>query len=128
MEIEEKNRFTATELKTLIPMQGKVIFAQFYKDNCWLKDYFSKFEPQIDSILDSKKPAFSRLLETIFDTKIGTISDTVLKAITLKKWRSKFHYMNEDDFKVALKTTKSVSKHHPSNFQKKSYLIFEYKT
>ena len=30
--------------------------------------------------------------------------------------------MNEDDFKVALKTTKSVSKHHPSNFQKKVIL------
>ena len=28
--IEEKNRFTATELKTLIPMHGMAIFEEFY--------------------------------------------------------------------------------------------------
>jgi predicted nucleotidyltransferase len=122
MEIEEKNRFTATELKTLIPMQGKASFAQFYKDNSWVSDYFSKFEPQINTIQDSNKPVFSRLLETIFETGIGTLTDGLLKVITLKKWKSKFHYMNEDDFKIALKTTKTVSKHHPSNFQKKVIL------
>lgn len=122
MEIEEKNRFTATELKTLIPMQGKIIFEQFYKENSWLHDYFSKFEPRINSIQDIRKPAFSRLLETIFETGIGNPTDAVLKLITLKKWKSKFHYLTEEDFKVALKTTKTVSKHHPSNFQKKVIL------
>ena len=30
--------------------------------------------------------------------------------------------MSEEDFKIALKTTKNVSKHHPSNFQKKVIL------
>ena len=122
MEIEEKNRFTATELKTLIPMQGKVVFEKFYKDNSWLNEYFSKFEPSINAIQDYKKPAFSRLLETIFETGIGNPTDAVLKMITLKKWKSKFHYLTEADFKVALKTTKTVSKHHPSNFQKKVIL------
>ena len=122
MEIEEKNRFTATELKTLIPLQGKEVFSQFYKENSWLNGYFSKFEPQINAIKDIRKPVFSRLLETIFETRIGNLTDVVLKVITLKKWRSKFHYLTEADFKVALKTTKTVSKHHPSNFQKKVIL------
>ena len=122
MEIEEKNRFTATELKTLIPMQGKEVFGQFYKENSWLNSYFSKFEPQINTIKDYRKPVISRLLETIFETGIGNPTDAVLKLITLKKWKSKFQYMNEDDFKIALKTTKTVSKHHPSNFQKKVIL------
>ena len=122
MEIEEKNRFTATELKTLIPLQGKAAFEQFYQSNGWLNAYFSKFEPQTNAILDIKKPVFSKALETIFETKIGTLTDSVLKVLTLKKWKSKFRYMNEDDFKIALKTTKTVSKHHPSNFQKKVIL------
>lgn len=122
LEIEEKNRFTATELKTLIPMQGKAVFERFYNNNTWLNDYFSKFEPQTNTILDFKKPALSKAIEIVFETKIGTVTDTLLKVITLKKWKSKFHYMNQDDFKIALKTTKSVSKHHPSNFQKKVIL------
>jgi predicted nucleotidyltransferase len=122
MEIEEKNRFTATELKTLIPMQGKAAFENFYKDNYWIKDYFSKFEPQTDSILNTQKPAFSRCIEMVCDTKIGVVTDAIFKTITLKKWKSKFHHMNEEDFKIALKTTKNISKHHPSNFQKKVIL------
>lgn len=122
MEIEEQNRFTATELKTMIPMQGKVVFEQFYQRNNWVNHYFSKFEPQIDTIPDTKKPVFSKTLEIIFDTKLGSLTDAVFKTITLKKWKSKFHYLNDDDFKIALKTTKNISKHHPSNFQKKVIL------
>ncbi|MCF6128456.1 nucleotidyltransferase domain-containing protein [Flavobacterium sp. AS60] len=122
MEIQEKNRFTATELKTLIPIHGKTVFEQFYQSNKWVNDYFSKFEPQIETIQNTKKTSLSRLIEFAFDTKFGTITDSAFKVITLKKWKSKFHYMNEEDFKIALKTTKSVSKHHPSNFQKKVIL------
>ena len=122
MEIEEQNRFTATELKTLIPMQGKAAFEEFYQSNDWLKTYFSKFEPQIQTIKDVPKPIFSRFFEFVFDTKIGLLTDAIFKTITLKKWKSKFHYMNNEDFKIALKTTKNVSKHHPSNFQKKVIL------
>jgi predicted nucleotidyltransferase len=122
MEIEEKNRFTATELKTLIPLQGSVVFKKFYQKNEWINGYFSKFEPQTGSVLDTPKPGFSRLIEIVFDTKIGTVTDSVFRTITLKKWKSKFHQMNDEDFKIALKTTKNISKHHPSNFQKKVIL------
>jgi predicted nucleotidyltransferase len=122
MEIEEKNRFTATELKTLIPMQGKASFEDFYLKNTWLKDYFSKFEPELNGVEDTQKPAFTRLIEAVCDTRMGTVTDRAFKVITLRKWKSKFQHMNEEDFKVALKTTKNISKHHPSNFQKKVIL------
>ncbi|WP_293896004.1 nucleotidyltransferase domain-containing protein [Flavobacterium sp.] len=127
MEIEEKNRFTATELKTLIPMHGKTIFEQFYNSNKWVNEYFSKFEPQINTVSDTPKTFFSRLIELTFNTKIGSVSDSVFKVITLKKWKSKFHFMNEEDFKIALKTTRTVSKHNPSNFQKKVILSLNIK-
>ncbi len=122
MEIEEQNRFTATELKTLIPMQGKSTFQRFYDENNWIKNYFSKFEPDMNLVQEIERPFFSRSIELICDTRIGTLTDAIFKTITLKKWKSKFDYMNEEDFKVALKTTKNISKHHPSNFQKKVIL------
>ena len=34
----------------------------------------------------------------------------------------KFDYLSEEDFKIALKSTNNISKHHPSNFQKKVIL------
>lgn len=122
MEIEEKNRFTATEMKTLIPLQGKAAFEEFYKSNQWVNEYFSKFEPQTHSIRSNKKNIFSRSIEIVFDTKLGHVTDYLFKVVTLKKWKTKFRYMKEEDFKIALKSTQNVSKHHPSNFQKKVIL------
>ncbi len=122
LEIEEKNRFTATELKTLIPIQGKGVFELFYENNRWVNQYFSKFNPDLSTISEIKKPLLTKTIEFIFDNKIGSGTDAVFKTITLKKWKSKFDYMPDDDFKIALKSTKNISKHHPSNFQKKVIL------
>lgn len=127
LEIEEKNRFTATELKTLIPMQGKIVFEEFYRKNLWVTDYFSKFEPDLSCIQNSEKPAFSKAIEFALDNPIGGLTDAVFKKITLIKWKSKFRFMKEEDFKIALKSTKNISKHHPSHFQKKVILALNSK-
>jgi len=122
LEIEEKNRFTATELKTLIPMQGKQVFEKFYSRNTWVKDYFSKFEIHLESVPEIKKIALTKTIEFFFDNGFGNAVDYVFKSITLRKWRAKFNFLSEEDFKIALKSTKNISKHHPSNFQKKVIL------
>lgn len=122
LEIEEKNRFTATELKTLIPMQGKNAFEQFYNRNLWIKDYFSKFEINLESVPEIKKNGLTKTIEFFFDNGFGNTIDYLFKSITLRKWRAKFKFLSEDDFKIALKSTKNISKHHPSNFQKKVIL------
>lgn len=127
LEIEEKNRFTATELKTLIPMQGKEVFEDFYNQNNWIKGYFSKFQVELENISNIKKSLFPKIMEVLFDTKMGTFVDHFFKKITLQKWKSKFKNLNQDDFKIALKSTKNISKHHPSNFQKKVILALNAK-
>lgn len=122
LEIEEKNRFTATELKTLIPMQGKVVFQEFYHKNKWVNDYFSKFDPDLSQVQDSKKIMLSKTIELLLNNNIGGFIDNGFKKITLETWKSKFHFMKEEDFKIALKSTKNISKHHPAYFQKKVIL------
>ena len=122
LEIEEKNRFTATELKTLIPMQGKDYFEQFYKCNNWVTNYFSKFNSNCNQIPTIKKPLLTKSIEFVLDNGFGNTIDLFFKSITLRKWKAKFDYLSEEDFKIALKSTKNISKHHPSNFQKKVIL------
>jgi hypothetical protein len=119
LEIEEQNIFTATELKTLIPLQGKLEFEKFYIKNNWINNFFPNFEHQTNSTLTTFKPWFSKMIELIFNSKIGMLLDRLLKSFTLKKWNSKFHYLSSDEFKIALKTSNNISKHHPSNFQKR---------
>lgn len=127
LEIEEKNRFTATELKTLIPMEGKEIFSAFYANNLWVKNYFSKFETNLDTISNTKKPFISKSIEFIFNTGLGKITDNLFKKITIRKWKSKFNFLSNEDFNIALKSTQNISKHHPSNFQKKVILALNSK-
>lgn len=127
LEIVEKNRFTATELKTLIPMEGKDIFSTFYANNLWVKNYFSKFETNLDTISNTKKPFISKSIEFIFNTGLGEITDNLFKKITIRKWKSKFIFLSIEDFNIALKSTQNISKHHPSNFQKKVILALNSK-
>lgn len=122
LEIEEQNRFTATEMKTLIPMQGKAVFVDFFRSNPWVNDYFNKFSPDLSLVPDFEKPLLVKSFEFIFGNQIGNFIDSSFKKITLSKWKAKFRMMSEEEFKIALKTTKNISKHHPSHFQKKVIL------
>jgi hypothetical protein len=121
LEITEKNKFTAMELATLIPTHGKAIFEEFMKKNDWINKYFpnKNIKENFYLVKDNKKPFISRALEIMLDNKFGNLIDHVLRIITLYKWKIKFKSMSEDDFKIAMKTTKNVSKHHPQNYQKR---------
>lgn len=127
LEIEEKNRFTATELKTLIPVMGKEIFEIFYTKNLWVNDYFPKFEPNLSSIGDLKKPFFTKTVEFALNNTMGEFVDSGFKKIIIAKWKSKFKNIATEDFKIALKSTQNISKSHPLNFQKKVILALNEK-
>ncbi|RZJ31441.1 MAG: nucleotidyltransferase domain-containing protein [Flavobacterium sp.] len=122
LELEEKNRFTATEIKTLIPFQGKDTLEAFYRHNEWISNIFGPFSPDLESVPNIKKPIFSKALEATFDNRLGNMLDDGFKKFTLGFWRLKFRKMDNADFSVALKSTKNVSKHHPANFQKRVIL------
>ncbi len=120
LKISEQNRFTATEMVTLIPVYGKSVFTSFIEENTWTKDYFPNISPSdFSTTNDQNKVWLSLLIQSILNTGAGDFLDDFFRKITLKKWYSKFGYMQKDDFKIALKSTKNVSKHHPQNFQKK---------
>lgn len=120
LEIQEQNRFTATEVATLIPIYGQDVFNAFIKKNIWVKNYFPNNNgnayPENNTL---KKNLLSRAIELCCNTSVGNVFDDVLRRITLKRWHTKFDTFNKEDFKIAMKSTKDVSKHHPQNFQKK---------
>ncbi len=120
LEIEEKNRFTATELVTLIPMFGNGSFHEFYKRNTWAFQFMPNFNSSqpLQNLSEVKKPLITRLIEKVLNTKVGDYIDTLFLRLTYKRWKQKFNKMDKRHFNVALKSTQNVSKHHPLNFQK----------
>lgn len=120
LKIAERNRFTATEMVTLIPVYGEEIFRHFMNQNQWTTDFF----PNKDSINfayvnDGRKSLFSKIFQSLLNTALGDFLDTFFRKVTLKRWNAKFSHFNTEDFNIAMKSTKNVSKHHPQNFQKK---------
>ncbi|GAA0729794.1 hypothetical protein GCM10009430_40300 [Aquimarina litoralis] len=117
LEISEKNIFTATELLTLIPISGD--FKDFYNQNQWVSNFLPNLEIGKTSITSlTKKPLLSGFIERTLNNKPGSVLESVCLKLTLKKWTSKFQDLSKEDFKIAMKSTQGVSKHHPQNFQK----------
>ena len=119
MIIQEQNRYSATELVTLKIAHGAAIFNQFFKANQWAFDLFKINAQQNSTPEDKNKHFISILIEKLLKGKIGNNLDNYFKEISLKRWQRKFNFMDPDEFSIALKTEKNVSKHHPRNFQKK---------
>ncbi|WP_411767170.1 nucleotidyltransferase domain-containing protein [Winogradskyella sp. A3E31] len=118
LKIQEQNKFTATELVTLLPIYGKSIFSDFIKTNQWAFDFYPNKTIDFSFIKEARsKPIWSKSIELIFGNTLGERFDKSLKALTIKKWKSKFKHLDKDVFEIAMKSTNDVSKHHPQDFQ-----------
>ncbi|WP_232731470.1 nucleotidyltransferase domain-containing protein [Tenacibaculum sp. SZ-18] len=119
LEIEEQNRFTATEIVTLIPTYGKDMFHDFVRNNQWVYDYYPNFKIDSENTKNISKNFFSNSIEKVLNKKLGNKLERFFMKITIKKWNNKFNHLSKEDFEIAFKSSENVSKHHPSNFQKK---------
>ncbi len=115
LEIEEKNRFTATEIVTVIPLFGKTEFADFYNANSWTKNYFPniKLQKNKHEIRVIKKTFLIKVLEFVLDNPIGTGINYLMMTIISKRWKFRYKDKKNDPYK----SKNEISKHHPDNFQ-----------
>ncbi|OCK43983.1 nucleotidyltransferase [Tenacibaculum soleae] len=119
LSVDEKNRFTATEVATLIPLYGEITFKEFLKENKWVYGFFPNLIRKEKNIKTISKSAFTKTVEKLLNYKAGDYIEKIFMKITIKKWRDKFNHLPKEDFEIAFKSSENVSKHHPSNFQKK---------
>lgn len=126
LEIEEKNRFTATEIATILPMQGQATYRQFLEHNKWIKQYYPNNQQRsVEQVPEERGRWIQKCLEWILDNRMGDRLDNYLMRRTLLHWQKKFPHLQQQDFELALKTHKGVSKHHPQLFQNKVMQAFE---
>lgn len=120
LEIEEQNQFTATEMATLIPMTGNSdLVSHFFNQNEWVNAYYPNFEMKTPLFEIKVENGFKRFLEKTLDILGASLWDNAGRWLTTSFWKMKFNEMPKEDFQVALKSNKHVSKHHPLQFQKR---------
>lgn len=128
LEIEEKNRFTATEIVTLLPIAGKSAFKDFLAANDWVKQHFPHYpEAELDPVLKIPKRSFGKALQVLMPGKLGDWVDRRFLKLTLSVWKKKFNHLEADHFEVALKSRQYVSKHHPNHFQERVLSAYQQK-
>jgi predicted nucleotidyltransferase len=128
LEIKEKNSFTAIELATLIPTFGSKLYDELYEKNYWIKEFFPNFpKRKTAEVLDRKNGVVKSIIEKMMMKKLGDKIDDFAMNLFGKFNRSKYRNFDEEDFKLAFKSSKKESKHHPKFFQKKVLQTFDEK-
>jgi hypothetical protein len=111
--IEEKNIYTATELFTLIPMEGNGTIKKFFETNSWSYHYFpNRSLPSVKPGLKKHKWWLKSLAEFVFNTKLGNWLDDYLMRLTTRRWKKKEEQqrLNTKGERMGLKTGKHFSK------------------
>jgi hypothetical protein len=120
LEIQEKNIFTATELSTLIPTFGPSVYDEFYDKNIWIRDFYPNYPKRVmDRVLPERRGIVKSLLERVLGTKLGDKLDDYFMEMFENYNRKKYNKYDPKEFKIAFKSSKRESKHHPRFFQKK---------
>lgn len=117
--IEDRNRFTATEVITLMPMYGNGTTEAFFQRNAWaFRMHPGASAPRSREVLIGKGST-KGILERLLSGRIGERLDGLFMELTWRRWKRKFDDLDARSFELALRTRTYVSKHHPRNFQKR---------
>jgi len=117
--VEDRNRFTATEVITLLGLHGNGTRDAFFRANQWAFELLPAASvphvPEVDAGSEGPKAFWERVL----GGSLGEALDSWSMVLTWRYWRWKFNDMDPRTFDLALRTRTYVSKHHPRNFQRR---------
>jgi hypothetical protein len=124
LEIEDKNRYTSIELASIIPVYGVEIKNKLRESNLWVKNFlpneYKNFFNLNSKLIDGNSPVKNiaeKILNLFFPVKLNAW----LMRFTDRRWRKKWERNNYPmkEYNTAFRTSLTVSKNHPANFQKK---------
>lgn len=120
MEIPEKNLFTAIEIVTLLPLEGRDGFEKFMAANSWVKNFFPFFQNS-NQASELRKGFIRNALEKIFNLHFFDLLENRLMAITDTRWKKKSNSVkNANPSKhIGMAVDKHFSKPDPKIFQEK---------
>jgi len=128
LEIEEKNLFTATELVTLLPLYNHDAYKAVIHSNGWVRHFFPNFECAAPDGQQAKRSAIVRNTMELLIAPVSVLFDRFFMWISLRRWHRLYgKQYSKEDFQIAFKTRRHVSKNHPSHYQKKILGLYECK-
>ncbi|HEX2618231.1 MAG TPA: nucleotidyltransferase domain-containing protein [Flavobacteriales bacterium] len=117
--VEDRNRFTATEVVTLIPTYGNGNTEAFFEHNAWAFSMYPGMAHPKSLEVSIGAARRKQRWERWLSGQVGEVLDEWCMKLTWTYWKRKFSDMDVRTFDLALRTRTYVSKHHPRNFQQR---------
>lgn len=129
LEIAEKNTYTAIEIATLIPLQGDIVFENFFAANTWTRDYLPNKNMRVACAKPVKTHFFKDFFEALFNNPAGDKLDNLLMKITGGRWLKKTQQkkLNSHGIVMGMTTGKHFAKPDPKNFQNKLLTSYQFR-
>ncbi len=120
LEIKEKNIYTATEVKTLLPLAGSKTVSEFFETNDWSDQWLPNFYPSAAQVKDNRS-MLKKFVEWLLNNKLGDKLDSYLYSLTTNRWVKK-ELAGKKNMKgrtMSLLTGKNFAKSNPDYYQEK---------
>lgn len=119
LEIVEKTIYTATEIVTLIPLQGDEVMMDFYAANAWTINYLPNKIMRLQTAKSTRFFFLKVAFERVFNNRLGNALDDMLMRLTAKRWLKKAinKKRNSKGTIMSMDTDKHYAKPDPKNFQ-----------
>ena len=129
LQIQERNIYTATEIATLLPMQGAEAFHDFYKANRWSNAFLPNYGMRVSYMEEMKVPVFKKIMELLLNNPLGNVLDHLLMKITAARWERKTREkkLNRRGIIMGMDATRHYAKPKPEAFQQKLIQLYENK-
>ena len=129
LSLEDRNIFTAVELKTLLPVSGETFMKQLFNANQWANELLPACPFREQEKKDGKRSLFKSAIEWIFDNKLGDRIDDYLFRLTNRRWKKKEEKgkKNSKGVVMMLLTGKHFAKSNPGALQEKVLELYDKK-
>ncbi|MEO8404678.1 MAG: hypothetical protein ABI480_08790 [Chitinophagaceae bacterium] len=129
LELEDKNIFTAMEVKTLLPVSGEKASQEFFESNKWTNDWLPVCSFRQQESKDPRQTILKRIGEWCWGGRIGGQLDNYLMNITSQRWNRKQEkgMRNEKGLPMGLLTDKHYARSNPGFFQEKVLTLYKSK-
>lgn len=121
LKLRDQNVYTAFETITLIPVCGDTI-QDFFAANGWVAEWFVTYPPIIETQQrPAPQPWTKKMLEWIFNNKMGDRLDNYLMKLTTRRWKKKEkqRMLNYEGKEMSLLTGRHFAWSNPDSFQQK---------
>jgi len=97
LELDEINIFTAMEIAHLKPLYNYSLFAEYIKQNDWIKKYFPNYTLARLNVkkFKTRQSLIQKILELFFQNTLSSALDNWLMKKTEKIWKSRYPQFDE---------------------------------